>query len=193
MPMALVDSKSFTKAIKAVSRFTNPARERSAYIHLVFSDGLMHAYACDGYRAAEGVAFCTEDSDAFTAYIDIPRVLPKKECLVKVVLEDGFCTVSFEGVSMRTRQPSASDWLDIRKAMDDYYAKVSTGFALNVDYALDALKALKQSGAATGRKPVIVEFSDNPLAPVFFRGEDGGRTMVLPVRMREEYKHYAET
>ena len=198
MPRATVDSKSFTKAIKAVSRFVNTSRERSAYIHLVFIGGSMYTYACDGYRAAEGCAPCIEcDGDLtgdFTAYINVPRILPlgKKECLVEIVLEDGVCTVSFDGISMRTKQPDIEDQLNLKEIIDDSCEKASQKFGLNVNYMLDAIRSLKESGAAVDRNPLIVEFS-GPLSPVVLRGQRGGRSIVLPVRLMQEDTRHAKT
>lgn len=194
MPKATIDSKSFTKAIKAVSRFVNASRERTAYIHLVFTSGSMYTYACDGYRASESCAPCIEcDGNLtgdFTAYINVPRILPlaKKECLVEIVLDDGVCTVSFDGISMRTKQPDLKDQLDLKEIIDDACEKASQRFGLNINYTLDALRSLKESGAAVDRNPVIVEFT-NELDPVVFRGKHGGRSIVLPVRLKEEDKH----
>lgn len=196
MPKATVDSKSFTKAIKAVSRFANPDRERSAYIHLIFTGGNMYTYACDGYRAAEGCAPCVVCDDDFTAYINVPRILPKAKKrffaelvdVVEIILEDGVCTISFDGISMRTKQPDPKDQIDIRKVIDDACEKASQRFGLNVNYTLDALRSLKESGVAADRNPVIVEFA-NELAPVVFRGVHGGRSIVLPVRLRGADMH----
>lgn len=64
------------------------------------------AYACDGYRIIKTKEKAMAKSEAaFTVFIGIPAVKPKKTDMVTVTLEGAEATVSFGNVSFRFKQP----------------------------------------------------------------------------------------
>lgn len=81
---------------------------------------IVDGYACNGVSLAHATSPCALVGDAFTVYIDIPRLKPKKNSLVRISLGSKKACVAFDDVSFSTLQTgNPKDLQSIRSSFKD--------------------------------------------------------------------------
>ena len=185
---ATLSGEALNQLVGSVKAFIGKSdvRPQNQFIHILFNaDGCKAtAYAIDGYRAAkESVVCCFVDED-FDVMISAPQIRARRGSTVEVYREGDYSFVVYGDITFRTRKPDGTPF-DVEKFISDEAAKENKQkFGINADYMIDALKSLKESGAAI-RKPVIIEFT-SPLAPVLLRTDSDNYKVILPVRLHGE-------
>lgn len=183
---ATLSGEALNQLIGAVKSFTSKsdARPLNQYIHIFFSaDGCKAtAYALDGYRAAKESVVCGFVDEDFDVMVLAPRIKARRGSNVEVYRDGDRSFIDYGDITFRTQRPEGTPF-DVEKFISGEAAKENKqAFGINADYMIDALKSLKESGAAI-RKPVIIEFT-SPVAPILLRTDEDNYKVVLPMRIR---------
>lgn len=185
---ATLSGEAFNRLVGAVKAFVDKRGSRrpcDTLIHILFSaeECKATAYALDGYRAAKETVACGSVDEDFDVLISVPRLKAVKSSIVEVRREGDKSIVDYGDIQFHTKNPGG-ELFDVETAISAEVNKPKRmAFGINADYMIDALRSLKESGAAIG-KPVTVEFT-SPLAPILMRTDKDNYKMVLPVRIRE--------
>lgn len=178
---------NFNRLISAVRAFVskNTTRPQYSMIQLQFNeDGRsVTAYALDGYRIAKEIGVCYTVDEDFKVLISAPPLKANGEAIVEIGYDDKYSYISYGNTWFRFEQPYG-EWFAAQDFFDKEMAKKRQKIAVNVDYLLDAVKAIKATGA-TSRRPVIIEFG-SPYDPVILRTDRDNPKAVLPVRIKED-------
>lgn len=185
---AQLSGEALNQLIGAVRAFTSKgdARPQNQLIHIFFSaEGCKTtAYAVDGYRAAKESVVCGFVDEDFDVFVLPPQIKAKRGSTAEVYREGDYSFISYGDVTFRTEKPDGEPF-DVESLIRSEAVKENKqSFGVNVDYMIDALRSLKESGAAV-RKPVVIEFT-SPLAPILMRTDSDNYKMILPVRLRGE-------
>jgi DNA polymerase III sliding clamp (beta) subunit (PCNA family) len=185
---ATLSGEALNQLVGSVKAFTGKSdvRPQNQFIHILFSaDGCKAtAYAIDGYRAAKESVVCGFVDEDFDVMVLAPRIKAKRVSNVEVYRDGDRSFIDYGDITFRTQRPDGTPF-DVEGFISGEAAKENKqAFGINADYMIDALRSLKESGAAI-RKPVIVEFT-SPLAPVLLRTDADNYKVILPVRLHGE-------
>jgi len=124
------------------------------------------AYTCDGYRIIKTMEKAMVKTEAaFTVFIGIPAVKPKKTDMVTVTLDGDKSTVSFGNISFRFKQPKEdAKGHNMNELFDQqektHSAAQKTVFHVNPTYLRELARSLEKSLPA--QLAMAIEIPDTP-------------------------------
>lgn len=195
---AVISTTEFNRLIDATKKFISTDdqnRPKFTYIRIEFSKGengeenKVLAVAVDGYRLSVESGSALDMDESFTVYIKpnfrFPAVRWPKENYCEITLNGEECIIRSGGFVYGYRQPKEPEnFLDWKQVVPDRECVFRYG--INPKYLIAAIQA-----AAVRRvhnKPIILEFYGENLPMILRLGGSSSFKMVLPVRLRDQYK-----
>lgn len=142
---------------------------------------IVDGYACNSVSMAHATASCALVGDAFTVYIDIPRLKPKRNSLVRISLKGKTAHVAFDDVSFSTFQTGNPN--DLQAIRNSFKDEEDTKTVLMDPVLLKKMATAMCSGNLPRRVKVTV---GGEVSMVSFQDE-GAEIFICPMRPTRHY------